>query len=417
MSKPSTPPSPPPGMKYYADAMDALLQGSLYLDTIVNPQQGVPNIALPLPGSSDLSDITGAQMFGQAKRLTLKTTVGKDGFDSVASIGTAQSGLSFRWVLAPEDERALPDKQPLPTLLHTGESQRFTMMDVEFRLDEAGENTFDGFGTGRTYPTEVDGETQLWVGACGKILSGRGVFADVQGTFVLNGTLTPPGELCFELLIRILDPAPGLTSIKPLRGLDNEKAAKGAEDQLGGGSFTTFLGAPDPAVPIQQDFTPDGRMLGASVTELLRVVRLEYDLGKDGTSLRAHYAVDDWIAGRLVTKIRFNPFDPSTPGTPESPMPWRTEETTITFFDPKGKVTGTIGANVDEGRGFLATYEGFPAPVPVFNLVGFGPFAGGTGRFSNAHGMLSVNAGVSVDPGTLSNMYVLRLADASSGSA
>ncbi len=407
MSKPPSLPSPPPGMQYYEDAMDALLQGSLYLDTIANSKRAAQNIALPLPGSSNPADITGAQMFGQAHRLTLETKVGKNGWQSVASVGADSSGLSFRWVTAPEDEQAVPGKQPLPTLFSSGESQRFTLMNAEFQLDKAGQNTFQGFGTGRTYPTEVDGETQLWVGACGRILSGKGVFEDVQGTFVLNGTMSPPGDFCFELLIRILDPAPGLTSHAPLRGLENEKEAG---DRLGGGSFTTFLGAPDPAVPIHQDFTPDGQMLGASVTELLRIVRVEYDLGKDGKSLRAHYAADDWIAGRLVTKIRFNPFDPSTPGTPESPMPWRTEETTITFFDSKGNDIGTIGANVEEGRGFLATYEGFPSVVPVFNLVGFGPFAGGTGRFSEARGMLSVNAGVSVDPGTLSNMYVLRLA-------
>jgi hypothetical protein len=401
-------PALPPGLKYYQSAVEELLEGSVYLDTIVTSRRGAKNVALPLPGSSNPSAITGLQWFGQAQPLTIKATAAHGGLRGAATVGSSRSGLSLRWVLAPEDEYALPYKQPLPTLFDSRGSQRFTLMDAEFRLDEAGRNTFHGFGAGRTYPAVVAGEDQLWLGACGKILSGTGVFANVEASFVLNGRITPPDELGFELLIRILTPAPGQPAGGPL-GLKGVSAL-GAKGPLAGSTYVTLLGAPDPSTPIRQDFTPDGAMTGASVAELLRLVRVQYDLGNDGKSLRAHYAAEDWIAGRLTTKIRFNPFDPKTPGTPLSPLPWYTEDTTITFFDRQGQELGTIDANIDEGRGFLTQYPGFPGPV--FNLVGFGPFAGGTGAFADSQGMLSVNAGVSVDPATLSNLYVLRLAHA-----
>ncbi|HVT19304.1 MAG TPA: hypothetical protein VHQ90_24385 [Thermoanaerobaculia bacterium] len=402
--------SPPPGLKYFKSAVEELLEGSVYLDTIVTSRRGTKNVALPLPGSSSPSNLTGLQMFGQARRLSIKTTAGRDGLQGAAAIGSTSSSVSLRWVLAPDDEYALPDKQPLPTLFDPGKSQRFTMMDFALRLDEDGRSAFLGFGAGRTYPTAFGGDTRIWLGACGKILSGEGVFANVQGSFALNGWVTPPDGFGFEMLVRVMDPAPGLLAGGPL-GLKSEPAAsRGAGDPLAGSNYTTFLGEPDPANPIHQDFKPDGTMLGATVSELLRVVRVEYELGNGGKSLRAHHATEDWIAGRLTTKIRFNPFDPKTPGTPESPLPWRTEGTTIAFFDPAGKEIGTVGANVDEGRGFLTRFAGFPAPV--LNLVGFGPFAGGTGAFADSRGMLSVNAGVSVAPATLANLYVLRFAAA-----
>lgn len=404
-------PSLPPGLKYYRSTVDELLHGSLYLDTFVTSRRGVKNVALPLPGSSNPSDITGLQIFGQVQPLSIKTTVLNGGLRGAATLGSSRSGMSLRWVLCPEDEFALPDKQPLPTLFDARASQRFTMMDVELWLDEGRKNAFQGFGAGRTYPAVVAGEDQLWLGACGKILQGTGVFENVQGSFVLNGRITPPDEIAAALLIRVLATASG----EPVAGppsLERASAASlGAPSPLAGSTYLTFLGAPDPASPISQD-KAGGTLSGASVTELLRPVRVQYRLGNDGRSLQAHYATEDWIAARLQTNIRFNlnPSDP-TSGTPLSPFPWHCEGTTITFFDPKGQELGTIACNITEGRGFNTEFAGFPAPT-VFNLVGFGPFAGGTGSFAGAQGMLSVNSGICADPTTLSNLYVLRLAHA-----
>lgn len=401
----------PAGLQYYQSTVEDLLLRSLYLDTFVTSRRGTENVPLPLPGSSNLSDITGLQIFGQVQPLSIKTTVFNGALRGVAALGSSRSGMSLRWVLCPDDEVALPSKQPLPTLFDARRSQRFTMMDVELRLDKDGKNTFQGFGDGRTYPVVVAGEDQLWLGACGTILNGTGAFENVQGSFVLNGRITPPDEIAVSLLIRVMASASGQPPAGP-PGLERASAASpGAPSPLAGSTYLTFLGAPDPTSQISQD-RAGGTISGASVAELLRPVRLEYRLGNDGRSLHPHYATADWIAGRLTTEIRFN-LDPSALETdnPLSPLPWYTEGTTITFFDSKGKELGTIAANIAEGRGFPTRFTGFPAPT-VLNLVGFGPFAGGTGSFAGTQGMLSVNAGICVDPPTLSNLYVLRLAHA-----
>ncbi len=406
-------PSLPPGLQYYQSAVEDLLESSLYLDTFVTPRRDARNVALPLPGSSNPSEITGLQIFGQAQPLSIKTTVVNGVLRGAAALGSSRSGMSLRWVLAPDDEFALPARQPLPTLFDARASQRFNMMDVEFRLDEDGKNAFQGFGDGCTYPA---GEDRIWLGACGTILQGTGVFENVQGSFVLNGRITPPDGLAFEMLVRVLASESGQPAGEPPSVLKSASAASlGATSPFAGSTYLTFLSAPDPAIPtpIRQDIQPDGTVTGAWVTEVLRPVRVEYGLGHDGKSVRPRYAVEDWIAGRLTTHIRFtlNPSDPPASDNRLSPLPWYTEDTAIAFFDPKGKELGTITtANIAEGRGFSTHFWGFPGPI--LNLVGFGPFAGGTGSFAAAQGMLSVNAGVSVDPPTLSNLYVLRLSPA-----
>src|SRR6185295_15290241 len=135
-----------------------------------------------------------------------------------------------------------------------------------------------------TYPADSGGGGRAWLGACGKVLSGQGAFANTQASFTLNGFITPPDDFFFELLIRVMDPAPGqLAGGPPMPGGELAGLRRIAHP-LAGSIYTTFLGEPDPANPIQQDFGPDGQMVGASVTELLRVVRVEYDQGRDGTS-------------------------------------------------------------------------------------------------------------------------------------
>lgn len=392
-------PQLPPGLKYYKSAVKELLESSLYLDNRVTG--GGENVVLPLPGSSDPAAISGVQMFGGVRALTVRGTVDKNGIRGAETLGADGSAIDVRWVLSPDDDRALPDVQPLPTRWDPSREQRFTMMDVDFRLGPGGESSFNGFGTGRTYPA---GGKRLSIGACGKILSGRGAFAGAQGTFVINGFVSPPNELEFELLIRILNPGEGQLTRGELTGGGKRKPA-GKGPSKGPSTYVTFLGSPDPKVEIHQDFAPDGTMLGATVSELLRLASVSYDAGGKGKPLTARTDTADWVAGHIQTKIRFNPF--SSPGSAKSPMPWHTEDTVITFYDVHGESLGTIGANIQEGRGFLAHYHGFPAPV--FNLVGFGAFQGGTGDLADAKGMLSTNAAVAVAPAMLSNMYVLRL--------
>ncbi len=49
--------------------------------------------------------------------------------------------------------------------------------------------------------------------------------------------------------------------------------------------------------------------------------------------------------------------------------------------------------------------------MPVFRLLGFGPFVKGTDQLAGVEGMFSVNTFISVLPGAFSNLYVFRFVD------
>jgi hypothetical protein len=80
-----------------------------------------------------------------------------------------------------------------------------------------------------------------------------------------------------------------------------------------------------------------------------------------------------------------------------------------TFQDRQGQTVATLNADVVEGRAFRTTLAG--APGPVFRFGGFGPFLGGTGPFQGMIGMISMNAALSVFPGALSTVHVIRVSD------
>src|SRR5262249_30351799 len=97
------------------------------------------------------------------------------------------------------------------------------------------------------------------------------------------------------------------------------------------------------------------------------------------------------------------------PLAPTAVSPIQTTDGVFSFFDRNGHSFGTVQANMVEGRAMRTELSG--APMPVFRFGGFGPIIGGTGQFTGADGMMSMNSVVSVFPRTLSNLYVLRFYD------
>jgi hypothetical protein len=164
----------------------------------------------------------------------------------------------------------------------------------------------------------------------------------------------------------------------------------------------SLLGETNPAEPVTLNFAPDGRILGSNVSELLRLAHVSYDT-RTRHSIRSNLA-EGPVVGALHGTLHFNPLD-SRPV-----FPIYTSNGKLSFFDPAGKSTGGIEANINEGRAFRTDLPG--APMPVFRLGGFGALGAGYGQFAGVTGMMSLNACVSVFPRTLSNMYVLRINDA-----
>jgi hypothetical protein len=346
---------------------------------------------------------------GGAQRLYIDAVTASHGMASQGiglrannTAGHTPAHMTFRWVLMPDDFYAAPDRVPPPTPLDMQRSQRFTMLDGTFKFDEEGQHCFHGFGTGRTFPVVIGGEPRLYLGAIGNIMKGCGVFAGAEGAYVINGYVTAPDSLYMQILLRVVNPRSELLSASELSSL--EPMPEPAPDS----TYMTLLGVADPDNPLQQHFAPNGQLQGATVHELMRIVHLDFDHGISGTKLRTSKTVGPIVA-KLRTELSFNPFDPRTPGTALAPIPWGTRDTTITFLDGQGKTTGTLEANIVEGWGFLTQLAG--APMPVFRLLGFGPFVKSTGQLAGVEGMFSVNAFISVLPGAFSNLYVFRFVD------
>jgi hypothetical protein len=74
-----------------------------------------------------------------------------------------------------------------------------------------------------------------------------------------------------------------------------------------------------------------------------------------------------------------------------------------------GRSLGTVSSDMIEGRSFRTRLDGML--LPVFRFGGFGPISGGTGELAGASGIMTMNSVISVQPRTLSNLYVLRLND------
>jgi hypothetical protein len=401
------PPTFPPGVDpttYKLKEVEYILNQSAFINMFATSIPAKTDVPVPVPGSASPSLLGGLCVFRQLQRFYINIVPSSTGIGLRASntVGQSRANLTFQLALMPDDFYAAPGRVPPLTPLDLQRSQRFTMLESTFTFDEEGQHRFHGFGSGRTFPVRVGGTTQVYLGAIGNIMKGFGTFEGAIGAYVINGYLTPPYNLSFQILLRIVTPSSDIVSSSELSSL--EMLPDPARDS----TYMTLLGGADPDNPLQQHFGPNGQLQGATVHELLRSIQLDFDQERSGTRLRTYKTVGPVVA-KLHTELRFNPFDPQTPGTALSPIPWGTQDTAITFLNSQGETTGTLEANIIEGRGFLTDMAG--APMPVFRLLGYGPFVKGTGQLAGVDGMFSVNAFISVLPGAFSNLYVFRFVD------
>jgi hypothetical protein len=196
-------------------------------------------------------------------------------------------------------------------------------------------------------------------------------------------------------MLRIVDPEERLKARSSITRL------KPIPDPDPSATFLAFLGEADPDNPITLNFAPDGSVVGATVHELLRIVHIDFDVATS-KGMRSKTSEGE-IAGSLSFTLNINSRDQRVP------VPFQTTDGNFTFFDRERKTIGTLRADVVEGRAFMTELE--EAPPPVLRVVGFGPFIGGTGQFSGASGMLSLNGIISIPARTPSILYTLRVSD------
>jgi choline dehydrogenase len=368
------------------------LKSAAYFTVFSMPDAARPNI--PIPHPQNPGALIGVEVHEELHRLdvTANRPIGR-GMDARKRVGEHIANVGIHWMVIPDDFEAAPGRVPPPTILDPRQSQRFAMLDGQMTFRDRAGSGFRAFGTGRTFPTMTSTGPQLQIGAVIDILEGLGAFAGLPGTIAVNGYITPPDGLALTFILRFADARGALKLTggrQPLREI---------ADPDPNTVVVTLLGEVNPTRPTTLNTDASGRMTGASVHEVLRLVHIE------SQALSAPRALlrEGPIVGTLSGTLRFDP-------TNVSPVvPIQTTDGVFSFFGRRGEVVGTIDANIAEGRGFRMPVKG--APLPVFRFGGFGPILRATGDFANVTGLMSLNGAISVFPRTLSNLYVLRLND------
>lgn len=380
---------------FRVDEVSRVLQRAAYFSLFSVHDPSRPNVPIVSPRSSNA--IVGLKVFERMHRFDVHVQgpTQRRGLRATNATGETAAEIDIDWRVIPEEFVAMPGVLPPPTELDARSSQRFAMYDGHFRWKDGQHSGFRGFGAGRTFPQTLEGRPQLWIGAVVDILEGYGALRGVQGNAVVNGFIRPPDDLALSILIRVVDPqrrlgtSSALTGLRPIPQPDPTA------------TFLAFLGEPDPAHPVTLNVTSQGRVLGATVHELLRPVHLQFDVGTS-KGMR-NRVLSGPIVGSLTFDLDFDSFDPRVP------TPFQTRNAIFRFFERQGQMVGMLAADVTEGRGFQTTLPG--APQPVIRVAGFGPFRSGSGQFAGVSGLLSVNGCISIAARTPSIMYVLRIAD------
>lgn len=393
------PPTFPSGVDpetYEIETVERLLKSAAYFPifNVANPSNPNKPVLL-IPGVQFLMVAVEVNEDLHRFAVTVEAPTNERGPRAMNRVGEPVANVHIRFTPIPWNFEAAPGKYPPPTLLIPFMSQRISMLDGSLTFKDRRQSGFKAFGTARTFPARERGKRVLRIGAVIEILEGLGGFEGFTGAFVINGYISPPHDLALNLMVRVMDPQGRLKAHTPIAPLQQ------FPDPDPSAVFLYFLGEVDPSKPVKLNVAPDGRILGSEVHERLRLVQFDFDLGGSGGPRSR--MTEGPVVGEVSATLHFNPLAP----TPVSPI--QTTNGVFTFFDPDGKRLGTINANMVEGRAIRTELEG--APMPVFRFAGFGPIQSGTGYFSGADGMMSMNSAISVFPRTLSNLYIFRFYD------
>jgi len=311
-------------------------------------------------------------------------------------VGGPAAGVRFRWRFVPDDFQGDPGRvQPLPPLpFLPGISQRIEVFDWVVRF-AGGASGFRAYGTGRTLPGAGAAAPAVGLAFVLDVLEGYGELAGLAGTVVASGALGPQGALELGVVTRIMDPVGGPLMQAPLAPLP---PWAGPER---GVTWLAFLGQVDPDHPVTLRISLTEGLLGSNVFELLRVAGL--DVAADSAGRLRGGATRGALVGSVSAQLDFDPLALA----PITPI--QTRCGIFEFHDRSGRSLGSVASDMIEGRSFRTRLDSLL--LPVFRFGGFGPIQGGAGEFAGARGIMTMNSVISVQPRTLSNLYVLRLDD------
>lgn len=315
------------------------------------------------------------------------------------AVGRPLGDLRGRVLFGPPDLAWAPGREPAIRIFDPWRPQAFAMLDVEARFGD-GDDGFEGYGIGRTYPVSAGGRPLLLAGAVGNLTGGHGKLAGLEGTFALNGVFR---DLGFEgnLTCRVVDPEMRLAAGDEPPRVDQDPEVS---------PLSTFLvmrgEKADPSVRTEYGPPPGPGLVSLVTPAQMRAVELGTTTG-GGRGLRSRMQVGQVVAN-LLADVSLDIQAP--PGTPDRPNGFTTHNTYTFGEEHEGRVD-QIEARVELGRSFALQFPAMP-DQPAMRYGGIGPVVASRGRLAGAVGLLSVNSAIGIAPHALSMLNVLQIVGA-----
>src|SRR5690349_18916742 len=172
-SAPPTPGAEPQTGSYSAEILQRVVDQAAYFNLHSTPHVSESRIAIR-SGGKDILGVRGEESLRRFHIHSYKPTI-QQPFRATNVVGEIAGTFTHRWMFIPDDYSARPDSNPPSAAFDPSRSQRFVMLDGICRLGDE-KDGFSGFGTGKTYPVNENGHSQLLVTAIGTLIEGVGKF-------------------------------------------------------------------------------------------------------------------------------------------------------------------------------------------------------------------------------------------------
>jgi hypothetical protein len=378
-----------------AEELQRLVDQAASFNILSIPNDKLSNVAIR---DRESSHVTGLNICESLHRLKLEVQppTSEEPLRATKLVGETAGEFTHRWMVIPDDFVASPGQEPPATALDTSRSQRFVMLDSTCKFGD-GSDGFRGFGTGQTFPVNINGQQQLQAVAVGTLMEGFGKFKNHQaGTYVYCGSLSSDQGFNGNILLRIMDPE---GTLHGAGGLPSMKSRRDPEPDI---TYLVFRGEAVPSDPVTPKLGPNGQLQGLNVQQGLRLLDIDFGVRKH-RGLRSRERVGQLI-GKIVAHVDFNPAAPG--GTALNPIPFTTFDE-FTFLDRRGQTIGGLTGDSSEGRVFNIVVGGQKG----IRFGGTGRILSGTGPFEGIGGLLTDNSVVIFTPHVSASIYVLRIPD------
>lgn len=326
-------------------------------------------------------------------------TPSRDDLSVSQIVGEAAGSLRARWLFCSDECPWTPGQLPQPAIYDPWASQRFSMLDAVFSFRQT--DSFRGYGVGRTFPVNVNGQPKLLAAVVGNVMEGEGKFRGREGTFVMTGNVTPDLGFLGHISLRVFDPDGVLRTESEISGLT------GVADPDPSSTFFVMRGdKKDRTVRTTFGPPPGGGRVSLITPSQFRAAQFNFTT-RGGGGVHAETTVGPVVC-KMDATVYFNLLAPS--GTAAAPVPFSTDEI-YRFVDGRGREVATLTAGVVEGISFDLKFPAAPGQKGV-RFAGFGPITGGTGVLEGVQGILTVNSLIGIAPHALTLMHTLHIADA-----